>query len=113
MNIEHTPRDADAKSYKNLSALAIAERTLCAAAHPFRLKLIEQFEVGQLFTLDQLAQRCQMPIERTKQHLRILTKYQIIDRHYTQGQRYFSLNHLGYKRIINSSRIFDDYVDFE
>ena len=111
MNIEHASQNP--KSYKNLTAVAIAERTLSAAAHPFRLQLIEQFEIGQLFTLEQLADRCQMPLERTRQHLRILTKYQIIDCHFTQGKRYFSLNYLGYERIINSSLIIDDYVDFE
>jgi len=110
MNIQHSAKNP--KSYKNLTAIALAERTLCAAAHPFRLKLIEQFQIGQLFTAEQLARRCRMPLERTRQHLRILTKYQILDRHFTQGKRYFTLNYLGYERIINSSLIIDDYVDY-
>ncbi|MFK7937657.1 MAG: hypothetical protein AB8G22_29335 [Saprospiraceae bacterium] len=111
MNIRHSAKNP--KIYKNLTAIALAERTLCAAAHPFRLQLIEQFEIGQLFTAKQLAKRCRMPLERTRQHLRILTKYCIIDRHFTQGRRYFSLNYLGYERIINSSLIIDDFVDSE
>jgi len=111
MNIRHSVKNP--LSYKNLSAIALAERTLYAAAHPFRLKLIEQFHIGQLYTAEELAQCCNMPLERTRQHLRILTRYQIIDRHFTQGERYFSLNYLGYERIINSSLIMDDYVDYE
>lgn len=111
MNIRNTANGI--KSYQNLEMIALAERTLNAAAHPFRLQLIENIELGELYTAKQLARCCRMPLDRTIQHLRILVKYKLVDFLSIGYEEFYRLNQSGYERIINSSTIFSDFADFE
>lgn len=111
MNIRNTA--SGLKGYQNLEMVALAERTLNAAAHPFRLQLIECIELGELYTAKQLAGYCNMPLDRTIQHLRILVKYNLIDFLAIGYEEYYRLNKSGYERIVKSSAIVANFVDLE
>ena len=111
MNIRNTARSRE--GYKDLKKVALAERTLNAAAHPFRLQLIEYLELGELYTAQKLAINCNMPLDRTIQHLKILIRYQLIDFLRIGQFEYYRLNQRGYERIMNSSEIYNDFTDLD
>jgi len=108
MNNQHPSRRS-----ASLKLIALAERRLSAAAHPFRLRLLRSLELERLYTAQQLSIDSSMPLDRTIQHLKILVRYGLVDLIPIGQFDHYSLNQKGYKRIVESSSIYTDFVDWE
>lgn len=80
-----------------------ALKLMNAAAHDFRYTLLTTLQSYSGCTAAQLADYCEMPLNRTKQHLRILVKHEIVFEEQRQFDNFYYLNANSFDKIINSS----------